>query len=175
MKNERMITVGEILRAHGIRGELKVQVRSDYSQCFYELDKIFLVKNDTDNELIQACIQSSRHHKQHVLLKLDVAENRNESEKFGGWLLQVPEKSLPELEEDEYYVSDLVGLIVSTTGGKTVGELTGVFPGGLNDIYEIHNLETGKFNLVPAVREFIKLIDIKNGRMIIEPIEGLLD
>jgi 16S rRNA processing protein RimM len=175
MKTDRNINIGRIIKPHGIHGEVKVDILTDDPEYFLDLKNVFLVDETGQNKTMTATIESARFHKGVVLLVLDIIRTAEEAETFRGWLIQVPESQLRELEEDEYYIFYMLGVKVYTTEGALVGEITNVIPGGLQDIYEIRNSETGKVNMVPSRKEFIKSVNIPEKTIIIEPIEGLIE
>ena len=80
---------------------------------------------------------------------------------------------LPEPAEDEYYWRDLIGLIVFTDQGQELGKLVDIFETGSSDIYVVRGDE--REYLIPAIADVISLVDISGNRMVITPLDGLLD
>jgi 16S rRNA processing protein RimM len=80
---------------------------------------------------------------------------------------------LPEPEDGEYYWCDLIGLTVATVDGLELGTLREIFETGSSDIYVVRSAE--REYLIPAIADVISRIDLKEGRMLITPLEGLLD
>jgi 16S rRNA processing protein RimM len=108
-------------------------------------------------------------------MRLENVETMDDAEKLRGLILKVPLAFLPKPGTDEYYIFDLIGLVVKTTDGMLVGIITSVISGGGCDVFEIRHPESDKINLVPSRKEFIKSIDVKGKKMIIEPIDGLIE
>ena len=78
-----------------------------------------------------------------------------------------------ELNDDEFYITDLIGIKVYNTNDEYLGELDDVLQGIGNDVYVI--VDGKKEYLIPAVKEFIVKIDIDNKEMIIDPIDGMIE
>jgi 16S rRNA processing protein RimM len=175
MDKERLFTIGKIVKPHGIKGEAKVEILTDSPEYFEEFDEALIGKEQKDEELILVKIESSRFHKDGVLVKFDIMNTPEEVDKYRNYIIMLPESCLKELEENEYYIDDIVGTSVFTTSGIKVGEITRIISGGFQDVYEITDKETGKVNMIPSSKEFIKSIEVDNKKMIIEPIEGLLE
>ncbi len=161
------IKVGKITGAFGIRGELKVYPYTDKPQRFSELDSVFA--DNTELEILNV-----RYQKNLVLLKLEGIKDRTAAEGMKGVTLSINRSELRELEEDEYFIFDLVGLEAVDENGGHIGTVTDVIQNSAQDIYEIQT-DDGKKHLIPAVYEFIPEIDIDSGIMVIKPIPGLLD
>ena len=80
---------------------------------------------------------------------------------------------LPVPNEDEYYWRDLIGLAVQTDQGIELGTLVDIFETGSSDIYVVHG--PSKEYLIPAIADVITQIDIAGKKMVITPLDGLLD
>ncbi len=89
-------------------------------------------------------------------------------------MLTIKREDLRELDEDEYFIFDLIGLEAVDTGGAHIGRVTDVLQNTAQDLYEIED-DSGRKHLVPAVYEIVTDIDIKGGKMVINKIEGLFD
>jgi 16S rRNA processing protein RimM len=174
-ETEKLITIGKVTRPHGIKGEIKVEIITEDPDIFLELQEVMMVDERREEKNFIAGIKSVRFHQKAALLVLEEVGTMDDAEKLRGMILKVPLSFLPKPEVDEYYIFDLIGLVVKTTDGVLVGILKSVISGGGCDVFEIRHPETDKINLVPSRKEFVKSIDIKGKKMIIEPIEGLLD
>lgn len=96
------------------------------------------------------------------------------AEVLRGTLIEIDEADLPPLTEGEYYLHDLRGLTVITTGGEQIGTLVDVLTTGANDVYVIRR-EGRPDALLPAIREVVISVDLAARTMTIEPMQGLLD
>ena len=106
-------------------------------------------------------------------LKLKGIDTIEQAEKFRNCYLKINRKDAIELEEDTYFLVDLIGIEVFTESGENLGNIIDVFPTGSNDVYVVKN-EEGKQVLLPAIKDVIKSVDIKNKKMVVNLIEGLL-
>ncbi len=161
------IKVGKITGAFGIRGELKVYPYTDKPDRFEELDRVF-----ADSQ--EYVITNVRYQKNLILLKFQGISDRNAAEKLRGTELSINRENLRELEEDEFFIFDLIGLEAVDENGKHIGRVCDVIQNSAQDLYEIET-DDGKRHLIPAVYEFIPEIDPESGIMMIKPIPGLLD
>ena len=161
------IEVGKVTRAVGIRGEVSVYPYTDYIERFEELDSVF-----TDGT--ELYIESVRYQKNMAVIKFRGIDDRNAAEKLRDSVLTIKRENLRELDEDEYFIFDLIGLEAVDTEGEHIGTVVDVLQNTAQDLYEIQD-DAGKKHLVPAVYEIVTDIDVENGRMVINKIEGLFD
>jgi len=172
MKVSRLIPVGKIARTHGLRGAVKI---FPYGETLGELGpggKLYLYSASDSRQSELTLVQSRSQGKFRVvqfaeLPDVDAAQGVVEREVF------LPEECLPGTSEGEYYYYQLIGLRVETTGGKQIGILRGIIETGSNDVYVVDHI--GREILVPALAEVILEVDLQEGKMVIEPPEGLLD
>lgn len=160
--------VGRIVNTHGLKGDVKIYSYTDYPERFEEIDYVY------DDEGKKYMLERVKYHKSMPIIKLQTVDSIDDAEKMRGVTLYIDEENLRELEEDEYMISDLVGLQAFTESGNPLGEVVNVLQYTANDIYVIHSSD-GKEYLVPALKEFVPVIDIENKKMIINEIKGLLD
>lgn len=116
-------------------------------------------------------VSEVRAHTKTLLLRLEGIETRNQAEELRGKLLEVPEATLPHLEEDEYYRFDIVGMQVVDEDGTSLGSVVELLETGANDVYIVHDEESEI--LIPAIDSVVKQIDTKAGRMVVDVIPGL--
>ena len=168
---EEMLRVGVISSTHGVRGEVKVYPTTDDSERFLDLDQVTL---DTGREQITLEIQNVKFFKNMVILKFKGYDNINDIEKYKGKDLLIHRDQAVELKEDEYFVTDLMGLKVVSEEGTVLGILKEVIPTGANDVYVVQP-ENGKELLLPAIKDCILNVDLEKGIMTIHLMDGLLD
>ena len=118
-------------------------------------------------------IQSVKFFKQFVILKFKGIDNINDIEKYKRCSLHVTREHAVPLEEDEYFIADMIGMEVCTEDGNIFGTLKDVIETGANDVYVIENAEHGEV-LVPAIKECIRSVDIEKGQMMIHLMDGLI-
>ena len=161
------IKVGKITGAFGIRGELKVYPYTDRPERFEELDSVFAGEEEYR-------IKNVRYQKKLVLISLEEISDRTGAEKLKGRDLTIQREKLRELEDDEFFIFDLIGLEAVDENGIHIGRVHDVIQNSAQDLYEIET-DDGKMHLIPAVYEFIPEINLDSGIMVIKPIPGLLD
>ena len=167
---EDMLQVGVITQTHGVRGEVKVFPTTDDVNRFKKLKQVIL---DTGKETMPLEIQSVKFFKQFVILKFKGIDNINDIEKYKRCSLYVTREHAVALEEDEYFIADMIGMEVCTEDGNIFGTLKDVIETGANDVYVIENAEHGEV-LVPAIKECIRSVDIEKGQMMIHLMAGLI-
>ncbi len=169
-KQQGYIAIGQITGAHGIRGEVKVSVMTDFPERYKPGVKVFV---GTEDDCTPSQIETSRPHKGVMLVKLAAVPDRSVAETLQGKYLLIPEEQAMPLGEHENYVHDLVGLAVETTDGKTLGKLTEILFTRANDVYVVDGPD-GEV-LLPALREVVVRVDLGAGKMIVVVPDGLLD
>ena len=167
---EDMLQVGVITQTHGVRGEVKVFPTTDDVNRFKKLKQVIL---DTGKETMPLEIQSVKFFKQFVILKFKDIDNINDIEMYKRCSLYVTREHAVALEEDEYFIADMIGMEVCTEDGNIFGTLKDVIETGANDVYVIENAEHGEV-LVPAIKECIRSVDIEKGQMMIHLMDGLI-
>ena len=167
MEKFERIKVGKITSSSGIRGEVNVYPYTDYPERFEELESV-------QADGVTVTIEKVRYHKNMVILKLEGINDRNAADAMRDKFLTIARDEVRELDEDEYFIFDLVGLEAVDQEGAHLGTVTDVIQNSAQDLYEI-TTDSGKKNLVPAVYELVTDIDINSGIMKINTIEGLFD
>lgn len=159
-----MIKVGKIINTHGVRGELKIQRtgKEDFNR-----DIIYYI----GKEKIPVEIEKSRYHKDIIIIKIKNFDNINDVLNFKSKDVFISKDDLKDLEENEYYVNDLIGLNVYNQDGILIGKLKEVLEYSANDVYVVSG--ENKEYLVPVVDEFILDIDINNKSIKVKLIEGM--
>lgn len=109
-----------------------------------------------------------------VIMKIKGIDRVEDAERLVGKNIYVSRDESFELEEGEFFIADMIGIEVFTVSGERVGVLKDVLQYAANDVYVIKNDE-GKEFLIPAVMKFVPEIDIEEGKMIIDPIKGMLE
>jgi 16S rRNA processing protein RimM len=154
--------VGKVVGTHGLKGLLKVLPLTDFPERF-DVGKHVSIKG-REYEITQ-----SQWHNRQVRLGLKDIGTIELAEGLVGSEVTVDDSDAPELEEGEYLVADLIGLEVVDVSGRKLGTVDEVIDGAAHDVYRVGHA------LVPAVKEFIKSIDLAGGRMTVAPIPGMFD
>lgn len=165
----RFLAIGRITRPHGVNGEVRVELMTDVPERFKWLNSVYLGEKHPR----QVALDSVRFHQDVVLIKLAGYPTRDDVERLRGELIQIPESEAIPLEEDEYFLYQLIGLEVFTVDGVHLGRLDEVLETGANNVFVV-NSSSGQ-HLLPDIPDVIKEIDIDNGRLVIFPMPGLID
>ena len=167
MAGPRYLVIGRVAKPWGIQGEVKVEVITDFPGRFSLLRKVYL-----GPEAAPFALEGFRLHKGAALLKLEGCHDRTTVEKLRGQLVQIPIEEAMPLEQDEYYEYQIVGLAVWTAGGKYLGTVDEVISTGSNDVYVVRG--EGREVLIPAIEDVVLEINLAQGRLVVELMEGLV-
>lgn len=159
------ITTGRILTALGIKGKLKVKIETDFPQRFAPGAKIYINRQPMT-------INSAEWHRGKLIIKIDTIDSIEDAQKLQGKTLEIHRSQVHPLPEGQYYHFQLIGLEVWTTQGELLGNVTEILTAESNDNYVVRGAK-GEI-LIPAIEDVIKSVDLDQGRMTIEAIEGLL-
>ena len=165
--SEGRVAVGRINAAWGIKGHVKVTPYGANPMRFQP--GATLLVNGEPRRILDVATP-----KGFPCVLFEGYEDRTAAESLAGVELEVEEHELQPLPEGEYYVDDLVGLEVVTTGGEPIGTLAEVLRTGANDVYLVRRPE-GAEVLIPAIADVVQHVDLDARRVVIEPLPGLLD
>ncbi|MDR9795407.1 MULTISPECIES: ribosome maturation factor RimM [unclassified Aeribacillus] len=170
---EKWFQVGKIVNTHGIRGEVRVVSVTDFPDERYKRgNRLYIFQKD--KEPVEVIVKSHRIHKNFDLLSFEGYDSINEVEPFKGSDIKVPESQLGSLDEGEYYFHEIIGCSVYTEDGDELGIINEILTPGANDVWVVK--QKGKKDLlIPYIEDVVKHIDVKEKRVIIFPMEGLLD
>ena len=168
---EKYLRVGVISSSHGVRGEAKIFPTTDDVQRFKKLKTCIL---DTGRESKELHIESVKFFKQMVILKFKEITSIDELMPYKGKDLLVTRDQAVKLEENEYFICDLIGLRVVTDEGEDFGVLTDVIQTGANDVYEVKRPD-GKEVLLPVIDECILDVDLEKQQVTAHIMPGLVD
>ncbi len=159
--------LGQIVNAVGLKGENRVYPYTDYKERFEELKQLYI-----EDEIYE--IEKVRYMGEMAVIKFVGISDRNAAEALKGKYLYIDRENARKLDEDEYFVADLIGIKVQDEGGKRVGTLSDVIQNTPQDVYEIE-LADGKKFMIPAVGEFILNVDMDSRIMVVKLIEGMIN
>lgn len=169
----KFLLLGEILRPHGVRGELRMRILTDYPERIAQMETIQIGDDPNADNVTTYHVEHMRPHLDYGLLKLEGVNTRDEADRFRQLYVMVALEDAVPLEEGEYYIYQLIGLNVQTADGLLVGTLTEVLETGANDVYIVASPTYGEV-LIPALDETIVTVDIDSGIMVVNLPEGLL-
>jgi 16S rRNA processing protein RimM len=166
------LVVGRVLRPHGVRGELSVEVLSDAPERFASGAELGVGDPDGAKPLASAVVAASRRHQGRLLLSLEGVEDRDAADRLRGAWLSIPVASARPLDPDEFWPHQLVGLAVVDRQGRERGRVTDVLPGAAHDLLAVE-LPGGTSALVPAVAALVT-VELDAGRILVDAVPGLL-
>ncbi len=167
---EEYFEIGQIVNTSGLKGILKIKPFTDDIKKFSNLKTIYI---KTKSGLTEFKIEQVRYVKNMVMLKLAGIDTVEEAEKYRNLYIRILRDQEEELEEGSYYVVDILGCKVNTDANQELGKIVDVFQTGSNDVYVVKD-EQGKQILLPAIKQVIKNVDIKNKIITVHLLEGLV-
>ncbi|WIX78789.1 ribosome maturation factor RimM [Amycolatopsis carbonis] len=167
------VVVGRIAKAHGIRGELAVDVRTDSPEERFAVGAV--VKTQLrDGSKRDLTIAAARDHSGRLLVRFEQVLTRDVAETLRGALLLIDTAALPPTgDPDEFYDHELAGLSAELADGTVVGKVVEVVHSPAGELLELD--VAGREVLVPFVRAIVPTVDVAGGRVVLDPPEGLLD
>ena len=169
---DELISIAKILNFHGIKGEAKLGYTKGREKQIQLLKKVYVKKNNDFKELN---VSSVRFHKHFAIVKFKEFSTVNEVEEYKGCDIFLEKEEVENnLENDEYLINDLVGMEVYDTDDCNLGTIVAVGENLANDILSVKD-NNGKEHLVPFVKEIVPVVDIKNKRIVVNNIGGLID
>ena len=160
--------MAQVLAPHGIRGELKCRIITDFPKQRFKRGASLLFKGE------RHLVQSARIQGNTVLLKLADVSDRTAAETFRGADIEVRVEDAVTLPTGQFYWHQVIGLeVVDARSNEVFGRVKDILETGANDVYVVRN-DTGGELLIPAIKDVVKDIDPSGGRMLIEPLPGMI-
>ena len=163
-----LICVGAIAGAFGVKGEVRLKSFTSIPEAIADYAPLLTEKGEKKFDVV-----ITGEIKNGLSARMSGVISKEEADKLKGTRLFVPRERLPELPEDEYYHTDLIGLIVQNLEGSNIGRIKSVLNHGASDLLEIENKRENRSVLVPFTREIVPKVDIKNSLVVIDPPKGL--
>ena len=171
MQDQDLITIGQITTNQGNRGEVRIFPLTDFPTRFEFLDKVFLVKDD---KIIEKEIEAVRFHKgKFVVIKFYEINDIGAALDLKDFMVKIPRDMMVPLDENEYYIDQIIDYSVETVQGKKLGKLKEVLSTGGVDIFIVRD-ENNEY-MIPASREIITEIDEDLKLIKVDPVPGLLN
>ena len=166
---ENLINIGTIIGTHHLLGSVKM------NSIFIETEliigeKVLLEKEDKRKLLTIKNIK--RLNEKKLIVDFEEIGNIDQAKELNGFQMKIRRDLLPEKNEDEFYIRDLLGVEVFSDNEK-IGEVTDVMHTAAHNILIIEDIVSKKEVMIPLVDEFVKKIDFKNNRIEVELIEGM--
>lgn len=159
---KEFMSIGQITKPHGVRGEVKVFSLTDSLEEFRNLKNVYI---DGEMRKIISCkLQSDR-----AILKIEGIDSMNDAERYRNKYIKIHRNDAKKLEEDTYYIADLIDCKVFDTDGLELGTVYDVIETGSNDVYWVKGGK--KEVLIPALKEIVVKVDIEKNEIIIKPVD----
>lgn len=168
---EDLLQVGVITSPHGVHGEAKVYPTTDDPTRFKKLKQVYLDRGLKKDVLH---ITGVKFFKNMVILKFAEFDTPEQIDLLRQKSILISREDAVKLEPDEYFIADLIGIQVFTEDGELFGKITDVMETGANDVYVVESMAHGQV-LLPAIKECIRDLDVKAGRMVVYLMPGLLE
>ena len=163
MENKKFIEAGKIVNTHGLRGEVKIQSWCDSAEFLCSFERLYI--NETPIKVL-----SSYVHKNCVIAQLEGVTAVGTAIALKNSIVCI-ERDEVKLEEGEYFIADAIGLpVFDEESGEQLGVLKDVLEYPASNIFVVSGSTE---RLIPAVPEFVKKVDIENGKIYIRLIEGM--
>lgn len=169
------LTVGRVAKAHGIGGEVVVEVRTDDPGVRFAPGNTLRGKASRGAEERDFVVESAREHGGRLLVRLAGVTDRDSADALRGTLFVIDSDDLPPIDEpDTYYDHQLEGLQVRTVTGRDVGVVAEVLHTAAGELLAVRRGDDGEV-LVPFVGAIVTSVSLDDGVVEIDPPEGLLD
>jgi 16S rRNA processing protein RimM len=168
------LTVGRVVKAHGVTGEIVVEVRTDDPEMRFAPGTILRAKA-SDHRERNYIVEAVRPHGSRLLLRLAEVADRDAADALRGSLFVIDSQDLPPIDEpDTYYDHQLEGLLVRTTAGRDIGTVADVLHTAAGELLAVNRADAGEL-LVPFVNAIVTSVSLDSGVVEIDPPEGLLE
>lgn len=167
------LNVGKIVNTQGLKGEVRVVSQTDFPELRYKKGELLTLFQE-GKESIHLIIKSHRKHKNFDILSFEGHLSINDVEKYREGILKIAQEQLTDLEENEYYYHEIIGLTVIDILGKEIGKIREILSPGANDVWVVQRTKK-KDVLLPYIESVVKKIDQEKGLVLVDIPEGLID
>ena len=168
METPRHLIIGRVLKPFGVRGELKVEILTDFPERFASLRTVYL-----GDDAKSFSVEQARWHGGAALIKLAGIDTPEDAATLREQWVRVAVEDAVALPTGRVYLYQLIGLRVKTTAGQSLGEITEVLDTRANGVYIVH--DGTREILLPAIPDVVKEINLERGEMIVALIDGLVE
>ena len=161
---DKLVLVGKVTGAFGVKGELRIAAYTESPLALINFRTLLKENGEPALTLV-----SGRSFKGGVIARAKDVETKTDADRLRGIKLFAPRSALPPTEEDEFYLTDLIGLPVQTVDGTVLGRVKAVQNFGAGDILEIEGGAGRKGLYLPFTREVVPVVDIAGGRIVADP------
>ena len=165
--NHKLVPIGEIIKPHGIKGELKIILYNEESRTLQKNKLVFL----GENNFLKFKVEKTSYSLKKNRIKFFEINSKEDAESLRGKLINIYRSDLPELKKDEFYLNDLVNFRIVDKSNNDYGVVKEVLHLPANDVLSV--FYSNQEYLVPMIDDVIIMIDIDSKKIIINPIKGL--
>lgn len=162
------LVIGRVKAPHGVRGEVRVQVLTDFPERFQILERLYIGDMHAPHD-----VERARFTPKGVLLKLVGIDSREAAGFLARSYVALPAAELPPLPAGSFHHHQIKGLAVYTDDDCYLGSVAEIITTGSNDVYIVRGGERGEI-LLPAIAEVVRSIDLDTQRIIVHLIPGLV-
>lgn len=167
------LIVAEVLKPHGVRGEVRVRLLTDFPERIPDLKALYLGTDPTINKATAYDLERVRLQDDYGILKFKGLDNRDDVENWRGLFLMIETTNAVPLDDDEFYTYQLIGMTMITEAGLVIGTIKDIMETGANDVYIVQGSEYGEI-LIPEVPDLFVELDFDEGVVTVRLPEGLL-
>ena len=167
---DRWLAVGRVRRPHGVRGEVTVEIVTDFPERMVDGIEVGVGREGPERYL---SVHRARFHKKQWLLAFDGIQDRNDVEELRNLWLFLPEQERSQLPPNYYYEHELAGLICVDESGARLGTVVELVSGAGTPLLRVE--VSGGEALVPFTSPIVVAVDLDSGRITLDPPRGLLD
>lgn len=169
----KLYNVGKIVNTHGIKGEVKIIRITDFDDRFDVGNKLYFTGKN-EKKSIELTVASHRIHKQFDLVQFEGYDSIEVAEKLKEGMLMIKEEQRGSLDDGDFYYHEIIGCTVYTDMNVELGTVKEILAPGANDVWVVTRPKQ-KDLLIPYIPDIVKVVDTTEKKIIIEPMEGLLD
>ncbi|MBL1225152.1 ribosome maturation factor RimM [Enterococcus sp. BWR-S5] len=167
------LNVGKIVNTQGIKGEVRIISQTDFPELRYKKGSVLTLFQD-GKKPVQLVIKSHRKHKNFDIVSFEEHLSINDVEKYRDGILKIEKDQVGELEDNEFYYHEIIGLKVFDEAGTELGKIKEILSPGANDVWVVQRVKK-KDLLLPYIESVVKKVDVANGQVVVEIPEGLID
>ncbi len=168
MKEGRVL-VGVVLAPHGVKGAVRIK---SFTQKPEDIARYGPLEDESGEKRFELLLLGRGQGV--VLARLEGVGDRDAALALRGERLYLPRSALPEPEAEEYYHVDLIGLLAALRDGSAVGRVAAIHDFGAGEVLEIAREGLPPL-FVPFTRDIVPLVDLEEGRLVLDPPPGLID
>jgi 16S rRNA processing protein RimM len=172
LEQPRFLLLGRVLRPHGVRGELRIDIMTAYPERILPGLIVNIGPDPAADDVPEYEITKVRRHHQYLILQVDGVDDRDAADLLRELYVMVALEDAVPLDDDEFYLFQAIGLAVYTDDGEPLGAVVDVLETGANDVYVVQG-PRGEV-LLPAIDECIVDVDVDAGKMTVHLMDGLL-